>query len=250
MFASKTHEITATLAALDRSHAVIEFEMDGTIVSANENFLAVTGYRLADIRGRSHAIFVAAKERHSMAGRVPGRRVPPYRQARPGCLDPGDLQSDPAAKRQAVQGHRFRHRYHRAHQARRRGRCVPPRARIACARPGRCVRCVGPDAASGRLEDRGSARPVRFDRQAQKPWYGRSHRRSHARGVGTRPSDRQCDRHDQPHRRREQSGGAAGDHRGCAPRRCHDCGPASALPGAAARQGGLDRHTLRCHRPA
>jgi PAS domain S-box-containing protein len=66
MFASKTHEITATLAALDRSHAVIEFKMDGTIVSANENFLAVTGYRLADIRGRSHGIFVAAKERHSM----------------------------------------------------------------------------------------------------------------------------------------------------------------------------------------
>ena len=67
MFVSKTHEITATLAALDRSHAVIEFKMDGTIVCANANFLAVTGYRLADIRGRSHAIFVAAKERHSMA---------------------------------------------------------------------------------------------------------------------------------------------------------------------------------------
>src|SRR5271168_1321764 len=67
MFVSKTHEITATLAALNRSHAVIEFRMDGTIVTANENFLAVTGYRLADIRGRSHAIFVAAKERHGMA---------------------------------------------------------------------------------------------------------------------------------------------------------------------------------------
>jgi methyl-accepting chemotaxis protein len=67
MFVSKTHEITATLAALDRSHAVIEFKMDGTIICANANFLAVTGYRLADIRGRSHAIFVAAKERHSMA---------------------------------------------------------------------------------------------------------------------------------------------------------------------------------------
>jgi methyl-accepting chemotaxis protein len=66
MFASKTHEITATLAALDRSLAVIEFKMDGTIVSANENFLAVTGYRLAGIRGRSHAIFVAAKKRHSV----------------------------------------------------------------------------------------------------------------------------------------------------------------------------------------
>src|SRR5271170_3277858 len=67
MFVSKTHEITATLAALNRSYAVIEFKMDGTIVTANENFLAVTGYRLADIRGRSHAIFVAAKERHGMA---------------------------------------------------------------------------------------------------------------------------------------------------------------------------------------
>jgi methyl-accepting chemotaxis protein len=67
MFVSKAHEITATLAALNRSLAVIEFKMDGTIVMANENFLAVTGYRLADIRGRSHAIFVAARERHSLA---------------------------------------------------------------------------------------------------------------------------------------------------------------------------------------
>ena len=41
--------------------------MNGTIVTANENFLTVMGYRLADIRGRSHAIFVAAKERHGMA---------------------------------------------------------------------------------------------------------------------------------------------------------------------------------------
>jgi methyl-accepting chemotaxis protein len=67
MFVSKTHEVTATLAALGRSHAVIAFKMDGTIITANENFLAVTGYRFADIRGRSHAIFVAAKERHGVA---------------------------------------------------------------------------------------------------------------------------------------------------------------------------------------
>jgi methyl-accepting chemotaxis protein len=67
MFVSKTHEVTATLTALSRSHAVIAFKMDGTIITANENFLAVTGYRLADIRGRSHAIFVAAKERHGVA---------------------------------------------------------------------------------------------------------------------------------------------------------------------------------------
>ena len=51
MFVSKAHEATATLAALNCSHAVIAFKMDGTILTANENFLAVTGYRLADIRG-------------------------------------------------------------------------------------------------------------------------------------------------------------------------------------------------------
>jgi methyl-accepting chemotaxis protein len=69
MFVSKTRVVMATLAALNRSHAVIEFKMDGTIVTANENFLAVTGYRLADIRGRPHGIFVAAKERHGDAYR-------------------------------------------------------------------------------------------------------------------------------------------------------------------------------------
>ena len=65
MFVSKTYEVTATLAALDRSHAIIEFKLDGTIITANANFLAVMGYRLADIRGRSHALFVATKDRHS-----------------------------------------------------------------------------------------------------------------------------------------------------------------------------------------
>jgi methyl-accepting chemotaxis protein len=69
MFVSKTYEVMATLAALDRSHAVIAFKMDGTIITANETFLAVTGYRLADIRGRPHGLFVAAKDRHSTAYR-------------------------------------------------------------------------------------------------------------------------------------------------------------------------------------
>ena len=67
MFVSKAHEAMATLAALNCSHAVIAFKMDGTILTANENFLAVTGYRLADIRGRSHAIFIAVKDRYGMA---------------------------------------------------------------------------------------------------------------------------------------------------------------------------------------
>ncbi len=45
------------IAALDRVQAVIEFEMDGTIVTANENFLAVMGYSLDEIKGRHHSMF-------------------------------------------------------------------------------------------------------------------------------------------------------------------------------------------------
>jgi methyl-accepting chemotaxis protein len=53
------------LSAIDKSQAVIEFELDGTIVSANENFLAATGYRLADIEGRHHGMFVEPAYRES-----------------------------------------------------------------------------------------------------------------------------------------------------------------------------------------
>ncbi|BAU93592.1 methyl-accepting chemotaxis sensory transducer [Methylorubrum populi] len=45
-------------AKLDRSLATIEFAMDGTILSANQNFLSVAGYALDEIQGRHHRIFV------------------------------------------------------------------------------------------------------------------------------------------------------------------------------------------------
>src|SRR5579871_952351 len=48
----------ATLDALDRSQAMIEFEPDGTIVNANDNFLHVMGYTLEEIKGRHHSMFV------------------------------------------------------------------------------------------------------------------------------------------------------------------------------------------------
>lgn len=47
----------AILQALDKSQAVIEFKPDGTILTANKNFLATVGYRLEDIRGQHHRIF-------------------------------------------------------------------------------------------------------------------------------------------------------------------------------------------------
>jgi methyl-accepting chemotaxis protein len=48
----------AKLAAVSRSQAVIEFLMDGTILTANDNFLHTLGYSLEEIKGRKHSMFV------------------------------------------------------------------------------------------------------------------------------------------------------------------------------------------------
>ena len=48
------------LTAIDKVQAVIEFELDGTIVSANANFLKAVGYSLDEIKGRHHSLFVEA----------------------------------------------------------------------------------------------------------------------------------------------------------------------------------------------
>ncbi|KMW56216.1 Methyl-accepting chemotaxis protein [Candidatus Rhodobacter oscarellae] len=45
------------IAAIGRAQAVIEFELDGTILTANENFLATVGYGLDEIQGKHHRIF-------------------------------------------------------------------------------------------------------------------------------------------------------------------------------------------------
>jgi methyl-accepting chemotaxis protein len=55
----------AQIDAINRSQAVIEFELDGRIVSANENFLHALGYGLDEIKGQRHSIFVDARERDS-----------------------------------------------------------------------------------------------------------------------------------------------------------------------------------------
>jgi len=52
------NDAAAKLAALDRSQAIIEFKMDGTIITANANFLKAMGYSLDEIRGRHHSMFV------------------------------------------------------------------------------------------------------------------------------------------------------------------------------------------------
>ena len=62
-------EDAGKISAIGRAQAVIEFNLDGTIITANENFLATVGYRLEEIQGKHHQMFVAPAERDSAAYR-------------------------------------------------------------------------------------------------------------------------------------------------------------------------------------
>ena len=57
-------------AAIDRSLAVIEFSMDGRILHANDNFLNTFGYRLDEIQGQHHSMFVTPEQRASIDYRL------------------------------------------------------------------------------------------------------------------------------------------------------------------------------------
>ena len=50
--------------AISKSQAVIEFNMDGTIVAANQNFLDAMDYTLPEIVGKHHRIFMPREMRH------------------------------------------------------------------------------------------------------------------------------------------------------------------------------------------
>jgi methyl-accepting chemotaxis protein len=56
--AQRLADLEATVAAIDRSQAMIEFQLDGTIITANKNFLGAVGYSLDEIVGRHHGMFV------------------------------------------------------------------------------------------------------------------------------------------------------------------------------------------------
>jgi len=57
------------IAAINRAQAVIEFNLDGTILIANENFLKAMGYSLNEIQGKHHSMFVPPAERDGVAYR-------------------------------------------------------------------------------------------------------------------------------------------------------------------------------------
>ena len=63
----KNADLEGQIVAIGKSQAVIEFNMDGTIIHANENFLKTLGYPLSEVQGKHHRMFVEPAERDSAA---------------------------------------------------------------------------------------------------------------------------------------------------------------------------------------
>jgi methyl-accepting chemotaxis protein len=51
-------DLRGQIAAINKAQAVIEFQLDGTIIDANDNFLSAVGYTRDEVRGRHHRMFV------------------------------------------------------------------------------------------------------------------------------------------------------------------------------------------------
>ena len=62
---TRNADFEGQLDAISKSQAVIEFNLDGTIITANENFLGAVGYSLSEIQGQHHRMFVESAEASS-----------------------------------------------------------------------------------------------------------------------------------------------------------------------------------------
>ncbi|TWB34595.1 methyl-accepting chemotaxis protein [Nitrospirillum pindoramense] len=58
-------DMRGQMDAIRRSQAVIEFALDGTVLTANDLFLNTLGYTLAEVKGKPHAMFVEPAQRDS-----------------------------------------------------------------------------------------------------------------------------------------------------------------------------------------
>jgi methyl-accepting chemotaxis protein len=63
----RDNDYAGQIAAIGKSQAVIEFQMDGTVLGANDNFLNALGYTLEEIKGKHHSMFVDEAYRQSAA---------------------------------------------------------------------------------------------------------------------------------------------------------------------------------------
>ncbi|WDE14436.1 PAS domain S-box protein [Thalassomonas haliotis] len=58
-------DFSGQISAISKAQAVIEFNMDGTIITANDNFLNAMGYDLAEVKGQHHSMFVESGYKNS-----------------------------------------------------------------------------------------------------------------------------------------------------------------------------------------
>jgi methyl-accepting chemotaxis protein len=82
---ARLRELESLYAALNQSQAVIELDMQGTVLYANDNYLKIFGYTLNEILGQPYALFVNPADRegpeykalwdHMRAGRHQQGRV-------------------------------------------------------------------------------------------------------------------------------------------------------------------------------
>jgi methyl-accepting chemotaxis protein len=63
--AKKDADFRGQLEAISRAMAVIEFEVDGKVITANDNFLSITGYSSDDLADQHHRIFVGEEVANS-----------------------------------------------------------------------------------------------------------------------------------------------------------------------------------------
>ncbi len=63
--AARLRELESLYAAINKSQAVIELDMEGTVLAANDSYLKMFGYKLAEILGQPYALFVNPADREA-----------------------------------------------------------------------------------------------------------------------------------------------------------------------------------------
>jgi methyl-accepting chemotaxis protein len=185
---------------------VIEFNLDGTIITANDNFLQTLGYTLAEIRGKHHSMFAepayAASAEYKAFWAKLGRGeydAGQYKRIGKGGKEvwiEASVQSDPRPERPALQSRQVRHRPLQA-QGAEHGAGAGFRERREGAGPEVSSSAKGMEGTAQSLAARGGAdQPAILDRVLRRRGVGRFGQRDLAadRGIDSRSSARRSTR--------------------------------------------------------
>ena len=66
--AARLRDLEAWAAAIGRGQSLVEFDLDGALLTANDTFLKATGYALDEIQGRPHSLFMGPDEARRAEG--------------------------------------------------------------------------------------------------------------------------------------------------------------------------------------